>query len=263
MAASGSKTTAWVAGAGVVALVIGAGAWFGVIEPTFAAASDKLKDASDQRDHNDMLEMQIAQLEKEAEHLEDYRSELGDLRTQIPLTSDLSEALQQIEAQAAAAGVTITAHTSGSPTQYTPPAPEPTATPTPEPTETADSSEGSDSSSDSTQDAAAASDLYQMAFTVTTVGTYDQTVAFVDGLQLQMERLFVVSGLSFTTLEEAAADGGRPAVSAGDVETTITGAIYTLLSDIPTEPEDESTPAPTPTEVPAPNGQRNPFQPVG
>ena len=259
-----SKTTAWVVGASLMAAVIAAGAWFGVVSPTLSNAEQQRKQASAQRDQNDMLELRIAKLKAEYDNLDSYRAQIADLRTKIPTTGDLAELNRELQTIATAVGVTLSVSAPGTAAPFVAPA---AAQPTPAPTESADATSTDTGATDDSAAAAAPATsavdgMYTIPLSLTVDGTYDQTVAFIDALQQQMPRLYVLSGLNATSLKAAGAQGGRPAVNDGDLETVITGVVLTLEDTTSSvAPGDEATPAPT--QLPVPTDQKNPFLPVG
>lgn len=258
-----SKTAGWIAGTAVLAALVAAGAWFVVIQPTLADAETQRQTASDQRDHNDVLKMQIAKLKAEYAHIDDYRNEIADLRTKIPTVGDLAEVTREIQTTATAAGVTISVLEPGTPAEFAPPATAAEPTPTPTPTDTASSSDAQDTSPDSsastsTQAETGVSGMYTIPLSVTVLGTYDQTVSFLDALQQQMPRLFVIQGLNLVSQKEGGAQGGLPATHEGDLQTTVNGVLLTLVDSGSSA---EPTPTPTPT-LPTPSDQKNPFVPV-
>lgn len=262
-----ARTSAWVGGAAVVALAIAAGAYFVVINPTLTNAESQRQAAADQRDHNAMLEIQIAKLKSEYAHLDDYKAELVALRVKAPEQADLSELTREIQSVGDLAGVTLTVNAPGTPKAFiapAAPAPAPTATESATDAATSDTTADTSSSSSSSTPTSVAG-FFQIPISVTSVGTYDQTVAFLDSLQQSMPRLYVISEVDATSLEESGASGGRPAVAKGDLETVITGYVLTLQdgasSETPT-PDGSATPTPAPTQLPVPSGQRNPFEPV-
>lgn len=261
------KSSSWIAGAAVAAVAIAAGGWFVAIQPTLASAADQREAASQQRSHNIVLQAQIAKLKSQFEHLGDYNDQLTQLRQKMPQTGDLAALTRQVQSVGDAAGVTLTVDAPGTPTAFVAPAPttaQPAATASP-------SSAATDATASSTGTSTApgkstVEGVFQIPLSLTSVGSYDQTVAFLDGLQQAMPRLFVVTGLNATSLKSGGASGGRPAVKAGDLETVVTGYVLTMqgptsATQQPT-PGATATPTPTPTQLPVPGSQRNPFQPV-
>jgi Tfp pilus assembly protein PilO len=259
-----SKTSAWVAGSTVAALVVAAGAWFGLISPTLAHASDQRQTASDQRDRNVILETQIAKLKAQYAHLDDYKTQLTALHQQMPSTGDLAEANREIQSVAQTAGVTITVVQPGTPTAFVAPAAASTPTPTPTASSSTAAATGDTKASTPTQPTAV-DGLYTIPLSVTTLGTYAQTVAFVDGLQQSMPRLFVVTTVDATSQKSSGATVGRPALADGDLQATLTGVLLTFrdASGAAPTPGATVTPTPAPTQLPVPTDQKNPFLPVG
>lgn len=255
-----SKTTAWVAGSTVAALVVAAAAWFGAISPTLSHASDQRQTASAQRDRNTILETQIAKLKADSAHLDDYKQQLASLYQQMPPTADLAEVSREIQSIAQTAGVTITVVQPGTPTVFVAPV---ASAPTPAPT--ASSNAAAATATQATPQATAVEGLYTIPLSVTTLGTYSQTVAFIDTLQQSMPRLFVVSKVDASSQKSSGATAGRPALSAGDLEATVTGVLLTMRDSSASQPTPGSTatPTPAPTQMPVPTDQKNPFLPVG
>lgn len=262
-----TKTTAWVAGAVVAATAIAAAAWFVAINPTFGQAATQRQAAADQRDHNDLLRMQIDRLKADYAHLDEYKAQLADLRTKVPTTGDLAELTRQIQTLADTSGVTITDMSPSIPVVVAP-----AAAPQPAPTE---SSDGTATGSDSTNSSAGATDgstaaatetgldgFYTIQLQLTSVGTYQQTITFLDSLQQSMARLYVVYRVDAQSLDESGASGGRPATKQGDLETNIAGVVLTLEDPQSAAPQPSATDTPEP-QLPVPADQRNPFQHVG
>jgi len=95
---------------------------------------------------------------------------------------------------------------------------------------------------------------------ITVVGTYDDTLAFLNDVQTATPRLLLVSGIQGTSQKDAPASGGRPATKIGDQELVITGFLYAL----PDPTAAISTPSPTATApaLPAPVTGKNPLVPA-
>ncbi|HEY0118362.1 MAG TPA: hypothetical protein VGC04_06260 [Cellulomonas sp.] len=267
-----TKTTAWVASSTVAALVVAAGAWFGVIQPTLSNAANQRQAASAQSNRNSILETQIAKLKAEYAHLDDYTQRLAAIRAKMPATADLAEVARELQSVAQATGVTITVVQPGTPSAFAAPA-SAQAAPAPAPTATSDANaETADPGAGTSAPAAQSTTidgLYSIPLSVTTLGSYAQTVQFIDALQQSMPRLFVLSQVEATSQKSEGATAGRPALAEGDLETTVTGVILTLQGDaasVPSatpSPGATAEPSPTPTPLPVPGDQRNPFQPIG
>ena len=96
---------------------------------------------------------------------------------------------------------------------------------------------------------------------VTVIGSYDNTLAFLSDLQTATPRLFLVSGFSATGQQDAAASGGKPKTSVGDQQLVITGFLY-VLPDTNAAAAPAATPTPTPA-LPGAVPGKNPLTPVG
>lgn len=276
-----AKKGTWIGGTAFVAVAVAAGTWFLGVSPQMGSAADLRAQTEQVKHQNDLLELQIASLEAESEKLPEYEAELEGIRVQIPTTAELSDYLRQVHAMAAAHAVFVTNVAPGTAQAFVPAV---VAAPAPEPSETADAE--SDSPTDESTDeetpvepAAPTGPRVPDGFaaiplSVTVLGTYDNTLAFLNDLQTVSPRLFLVSALTATAQKEAEPSGGKPATAVGDQELVITGYLYVLPQapgtqvpePEPTDPSATPSPAPTPTPtpgLPAPVPGKNPLVPIG
>ncbi|MCL3862843.1 type 4a pilus biogenesis protein PilO [Actinotalea sp. K2] len=260
-----AKASRWIAGTVVVALLIVAGVWFLAVTPKLTEAQETRDITESELARQDILQLQLATLKKQYEDLDSYKAQLEAIQVQFPQDADLADYLREIDAAAAAHGVTIVGLTPGLPQLVVPPvsvAPVPAA-------EEADAEEvpaeeADDITRDPTQDAAPepvaeATRLVGIPMSITLVGPYANVSAFLEALQEGTRRLYLVTSLNTSALPLAEASGGRPATQAGDLDMTIDGMIYVLPAvDVPAvdgeEPEVELAPLPA--------SERNPFAPV-
>lgn len=249
----------WIGGTAVLAVLILVAAWFLVIEPVTARAAEDAVQAESQRQQNDLLVSEIEQLKVQSTHLDEYKAELAALRLQMPVTGDGASISRELQSLAEAAGVTITAVAPSMPQAYVP-AVDPAATVAGDATAPAESDGTADAGTDGAVDDAVAAvalpGFYTIPLTLTSVGSYDATVAFLRSVQVDASRLYLVSSINAVTQDAAGAVGGRPATNAGDIELTMTGSAYVLTDGaLPTVDGGEELP------LPVPGGQVNPFQP--
>lgn len=266
---TGAKKGSWIGATVLGSVAIVVASWFLAINPTLSAASEVRAQTTQVKSQNDALAVKVAKLKADFAKLDDYKSQLTAMRKQIPTTAELSDYLRQLDGIAAAHAVTVTAVAPGSPTavvakaaQAPAPAPAATATPTPgasaTPVPTAAPNAGAAAAG------AAAASAIPAGFTdiplsVTVLGSYDNTLAFLNDLQSATPRLFLVSGFTATGQQDAAAAGGKPKTSVGDQELVVTGFLYVL-------PDTAAAPTPAPTATPALPGAvpgKNPLNPVG
>lgn len=238
----------WVAGASFASVLVLVAAWFLLIDPVVARAAQDTAQAEQERQQNDLLELEITKLESQFAELPIYKAQLEALRYQLPPQSDPAGITRELEQMASAAGVVLVAVQPSTP-QLSVVAQPATATSD----SAAEDEEGSDETAAAEQ-VTTTGDFYEIPLTIGTVGSYDSSVAFLRMLQEESVRLYLASSIQATTLDDGGASGGRPATANGDIELTITGATYVL--------GDASVPAPeAPTTVPVPGGEANPFQP--
>jgi Tfp pilus assembly protein PilO len=248
----------WIAGTVVLALVLLAGVWLLLIDPVMTRAAEDTAAAEQQRQQNDLLELEIVKLADDFTHLDEYKAELAALRLEMPVTGDGASISRELQALATGAGVTITSVAPSVPQVFVPAAAA--AAPVADAAAAdATTTDGTDTTGSAAPVApSAVPGLYTVPITINTVGSYDGSVAFLRSVQSGASRLYLVSSITAQTQEAQGASGGRPATAAGDVELTITGYAYVLT--------DGSTPVVEPdtgAALPTPSGQPNPFAPVG
>lgn len=256
---------AWVTGTVVLAVLLLAAAWLLAVQPVTARAAEDTAQAEQQRQQNDLLELEIVKLREQATHLDEYQAELGTLREQMPTTGDGASISRELQSIATAAGVTIVTVQPSIPEPFVGAAPVPAAAPADataaDGVAAADGATVDGATADGTQAAAPSgvSGFYTVPISMTTVGSYDAAVAFLRAVQSEASRLYLVSSITATTQEDQGASGGRPATAAGDLELTITGYAYVLIDSaaLPVDPtaDDDTT-------LPTPSGQPNPFVPA-
>ncbi|TKR23443.1 hypothetical protein FA014_11135 [Cellulomonas hominis] len=262
-----SKTSTWVGGTVVVALLLLVAGWFLLISPVMATASETRATAEGVEADNDMARGRIDALKKQFAELDASKADLADLQKQVPTTGQLAAYLRQVDEQAVAHGVAVTGVTPSTPELFAPAGPPTAATEAP----VADGTAGStvtDGTDAATADGAAVSStnaaagsgapvgMVDVPITMTAVGSYANVVAWVQSMQEQTDRLLLVTSVTGTAQDDAAPGGGKPATKVGDVEVTITGYLYVL-------PGEDSIPTVTPEEqeaqLPSADPNRNPL----
>lgn len=277
-----SKTRPWILGTAILAFVVLAATWLLAVTPKLAQAQET-REANDQAlARQDQLRSQLATLQEQALRLDEYRAELDTVAVQIPAEARLSEYTRQLDTVALQFAVTIVALNPGEPVTFgevlgAVPAPAPTETTDGEvaadPATDAAVEDAADATADATTDAEtppappaaepslppALLDLVAIPVAVTVLGTYPNVMAFLDAVQVQIPRLFLVVGLSVLSQGESDGTGGRPATAPGDVEMTIEGLLYQYPAEatgpvaVPEGGEEPTEPAPLPS------SDRNPF----
>ncbi|BDO42335.1 hypothetical protein [Cellulomonas sp. NTE-D12] len=272
---AGAKKGSWIGATVFGSVVIVVASWFLAINPTLSAASDVRAQTVQVKSQNDALALKVAKLKADFAKLDDYKKQLGEVRKQIPSTAQLSDYLRQLDTIAAAHAVTVTTVTPGTPTAVvakTPAVPAATPTPaasgsaTPAPTAPADGSSAGGAATGTatgTASGTAASGIpagfTSIPMSVTVLGSYDNTLAFLSDLQTATPRLFLVSGFTGTGQQDSPASGGKPKTSVGDQELVVSGFLFAL-------PDTAAAATPAPTATPALPGAvpgKNPLNPVG
>jgi Tfp pilus assembly protein PilO len=237
--------------------VILVAAWFLAINPMLSAAADLRNQTSQVQQRNQVLQTQLTKLKADFAKLPQYKDQLTALRAQIPTDAELSAYLLQIDAIATARSVTVTALAPGAPEAFVGAAPAAAAATAPSPTATP-----APAGASGTQAGAAGAvpaGFYDIPISMTVVGSYDASQAFLSDLQNATPRLFLVTSVAGTSQKQASAGGGKPATALGDEQLVVTGMTYVLTSTYPAPAAAPSaTPAPVQPAVPG----KNPLKPV-
>ncbi|KQR16194.1 hypothetical protein [Cellulomonas sp. Leaf334] len=261
---SGAKRSTWIGGTVFVALVIMLAAWFFAVSPTMSAAAEVRSEAEQTREMNEILDLKVDQLKADFAKLPEYQAELAGIQLQIPTDAMLADYLRQLDQIAVAHSVALTTVTPSIPQTVVLAAPVVTAAPEPAPTE---GTEGTEGSADGVEappapapGAGGPTGFTAIPLSLTVIGTYDNTLAFLNSLQNGTQRLFLVTGFTGTAQKEGDASSGRPATAVGDQELVIAGYTY-VLPDALAVPE-TTDPAAAPVAPPAAVPGKNPLVPV-
>jgi hypothetical protein len=257
-----SKTSTWVGGTVVVALLLLVAGWFLLVSPVLASAGETRVAAEDVEADNELARDRIETLKVQFAELDASKATLAELQKQVPTTAQLADYLRQVDAQAVAHGVAVTAVSPGTPEVFAPVTAAPAAAPVTDGT-AADGTNADDAATDpaaaSTTPATGASaslGLIDVPVTMTAVGNYTNVLAWIQAMQEQTDRLLLVTSVTGTAQTDSGAGGGKPATTVGDVELTVTGYLYVL-------PGADSIPTVTPEEqagqLPAGDPNRNPL----
>jgi len=273
----GSKSQTWIAGTVLVALLILAATWFLLVSPRRVQTDDAQTANAAALSEQDLLRSQLAVLEEQATHLDEYQGEIDALSVQIPPEPRITDYVRSLQGLADQYGVTITALNPSFPIAFGE-AVGVTVVATPTPTEapagtdpvasaedTAAAAEvtGNESSgvtpvepAPATPTTTAASGLFAIPVGIQVVGTYTNVFAFLEGIQTQTGRVFLVTVLDAIAQNAQDSQGGRPPTAPGDVELTINGFLYEYLDSTAVITDGTEEPA---EPAPLPSSERNPF----
>lgn len=219
-----AKTTPWILGTVFLAVVILAGMWFLAVSPQLESAREFREQSESQRSNNELLAAQNRKLAQQFEQLPELKTELAAFRTGIPATIDqarFNRELADLQGATDAFIVNIEFATSSIVGA------EPSGA-------TASVPEG----------------FYAVPVAVTVLGSPEETLAYLDGLQKTTDRYFFVSTVAATGQDEAGASGGRPEIRDGDLEIVISGYVY-VLTEGKSAPADGGASAPDSGTAPA------------
>ncbi len=255
-----SQAKTWTGLAALLAVVLVAGAWFGLISPVLASTADTRDAVLNADAQTDTLTLELANLKKQYEDLDTYRAELSALEAQIPSTAAMADYRSALAAAASESGVTILMVSTGAPALSD-------VTPAPVAAESTDAGTGDGADAASADAAArtatpassAEARLVGIPLSVTVLGTYANSMSFLDKVQNQIGRLMLVSSISTTSQTDTPASGGKPATAKGDLELSLDGFVM-VLPPAGTAPVPDDT-GDTVEEMPS--SERNPFVPVG
>lgn len=226
---STSSPRTWIAGTVVLSLVLVAAGWFLLIAPKRAEAADLREETVAAQGRNAQLEVRIAELKEQFAQLPQRKAELAAIRTAMPQDAELATLTRDLQRLAGDAGVTLMTITPGELTAVVP---------TGAVVATAPAAEAGQGQEPATTDGAAAAapatvpaGLSQVPLTISVVGSFDKSNSFLEKVQAELDRDYLVDTLNVVAEEPAEADAGKPAVVNGDVTMTLTGRVFVLAED--------------------------------
>lgn len=258
----GAKRSTWIGGTVFIALVMVAAAWFLAVSPELTDASETRDEAVLAAEQNELMELKILKLKADFEKLPEYEAQLVTLQEGIPADIDMADYLRELDAIGSARGVTITAVSPSSPEPVVIAQPAAASAPV---TDSGTQDDATVSTDESTTVPATPNPIAPDGFTaipvsISVLGSYDATLWFLNDLQRGTKRLFLVSGITGSSLDEQEAGGGKPATAVGDQELVITGYIYVLPDGLGLPDDTEELVEPP---LPAPVPGKNPLLPAG
>jgi Tfp pilus assembly protein PilO len=202
-----SQSRRWVGGTAVVAVLLVLASYFLLIAPKQAHAADLRTQAQTERQANDQLKLDIAQLKVEHASLPARQAELAVIQQQMPSSPNLPSLIRSLTSIAGESGVTLNSIAPAAPQPFTPTAPASTGAAT-------------------ATTAAAPAGLTEIPVTIIVQGDYASAELFLQKVQTQMRRAFLVQSLSLGPA--ASATTGAAAPAAGTISTTLTGDVFVL-----------------------------------
>lgn len=159
----------WIIATVFVSLVILAVGYFFGMQPRLDEAEETNEMAEEQENMNDILQIKVNQLAADFAKLDEYRAEIATYEVGIPASADLSELIVATDDLAEEAGVLVT-HSSST---------DPMPISVPEEAKSVFDVEG----------------LVTMPLELEVFGAYEDVAAYVQALQVDLSRHFLVRGL--------------------------------------------------------------------
>ena len=245
-----SSTRTWIAGTVVLSLVLVAAGWFLLISPKRAEAAELRGETVTAQGRNLQLEARIAELKAQFAELPQRKAELAAVRTAMPQEAELATLTRDLQRLAAESGVTLMTIAPGELTSLVPagavvaapaeapaaeePRPPRAAVPPRAPPRRAPTRRAPTPPLPRLPSQTVPAGLSQVPVTVTVVGSFDKANLFLQKVQEELDRDYLVDVLNVVAEAPAAAEAGKPAVVNGDVTMTVTGRIFVLAEDATT-----------------------------
>ncbi len=222
----------WVAGTVVVALLLLAASWFLVIGPVRAEAAGLREETATADQQNAALQARTAELKRQFANLPTEQRKLEALQEALPADVALPTLLRDITRYADQSGLTLMSVTPGTPAPVVDPAAAPAAAPAPAPAEGGEGEPAPDAAAPAEP---AGPTTTAIPITTTVIGEFFDAQGFLELLQTEMPRAYLVRSLSVTAEDAGDASGGRPTTMAGDVTLTITADVFARPSTLDPE----------------------------
>ncbi len=282
-----ASSTPWIMGAVILVIAIIAGGYFLGISPKLSEADEIRGNAEDVEASNGVLRTRISHLAVQAEDLEEARAYILALQEGIPAEWEQPALIDEISAAATNAGIFLANIEMADPLPLWAPAveaepadpnapvpagegaaetPAPTETPAAEtPSTETPATDGSGTGAAGDAPVIDIEGFHAIPLQVTAYGNDVEAKALVRNLQ-SMQRYFLVSNISIVLQDPLPPTGGLPAMEPGDVQIVVSGWVYSLTDDDPTEwngeePVDEVPD--DPSMLPGDPNDRNEYEPLG
>ncbi len=180
-----ANRTTWIAGSALVALLLAAAAWLLVVSPRMSAISALNEEQLTTEDANSMLQIQVNSLVADAQRRDELTAQLTSLQAQFPSDVALPEFARLLDSLATDSGATVQSVTIGSPSEVSESAVLP------------DSPGGVSAPALPAPPAG----MFAVPVSLTVLGSFDQAQAYASGLQSGDQRLFLLSSLSWGTVD--------------------------------------------------------------
>lgn len=215
-----SSDRLWSLGAGLVAVGVAIGVWFGAISPDLRAASSARESIEAVTQQNAIHETRIEALERSADRMPEFQATRDELARGIPSDLAYSDFIRQLDSFATEAGISLESISSIDAISYTPPIADVATAPVVEDVATGETTTSDEAAAAAPADGSGVDEapmpytdpliteqnVAAVQFTVVAEGRAEQLRDFLQRLQMGT-RLVSVSAASITT--ETDAESGK------------------------------------------------------
>jgi len=217
-----TRSARWTAGAALACVVIMVAAWFALVAPRRDQADAVRAQAVSTAAQADQLQVKIAQLKAQYAELPLRKAELSGILKQMPPTAQTPDLIRSLNTMSDAAGVELVSVVPSSPAYLTV---APTAAAVDSVAAGAAGTTTSSSGSTVTP-----SKVISTPIVVTVTGEFLQTVMYLQKLQTQGPRAFMIMGLQVSPDASGKAAAGTP-TDGRIVRMVISGRVFSLPAD--------------------------------
>jgi Tfp pilus assembly protein PilO len=198
-----SQRRVWVGGAALVTVFLVIVSYLLLIHPKMSEADSYRAQRVSTQQSNDQLRLNIAQLKAEYATLPAKQAELAVVQQQLPASPNLPTLIRNMTSMANESGVTLNSIAPAAPVAATTTAGGPTT-----------------------------SGLYDIPVTLTVQGDFASNELFLQKVQTEMRRAFLVQTIGIGKAPAAASDPSGT-VPNGEIAVTLTGSVFVLQAVAP------------------------------
>ncbi|NLT54105.1 MAG: hypothetical protein GXX79_05965 [Actinomycetales bacterium] len=224
-----TRTSRWVAATVALCVLLLVAAWFLLVSPRQARASELSDQTVAAEQGNQSLQIEIARLKEQANELPNRQADLKALQEQMPQTPDLPKLVRDLDVMATLSGVQIREIVRGTPASL-----PLTGVETATATRAAPAGSGAQGAAPAPAAAAPTTvtgPLVGIPVKVVVAGDYFEAAVFIRKLQSEMRRAFLVNTIDVSPDDKAGGSeqgsaSAESAGSSGDVALTLDGLIF-------------------------------------
>lgn len=256
MAKTSSAARTWYIAAIVVAALMLVAAWFLLISPVLAEASQTNAETEDQQAKNDIARTEVTALGKEYARIDEYRAQLETIQEQITTTQRYADIQRRVAQVADDHNVVVQSLTFGTAEAIEAPTPEKPE----EPDEVLDEVDETAETNDQEVTEAVKplfTGLFSISVDIELTGSYTDVLAAINELQTGEQRLMLINDVVLTPEEE----GEEGTAVADGTVAVLVGETFVLADPDSLKEREEPVPNvdPSATPEPLPASEENPL----